>query len=72
DCDGFTDCRDFGCTTDAPMDRTYCIENTAPLCNDGVDNDGDRVGDRDERDGCGVRAMGTCGTGTYIGDARCA
>ncbi len=70
DCDGFTDCRDFSCGRDAPMTRTWCIENTAALCMDGMDNDSDRFIDCDERDCCTARPTG-CPAGTFIGDGRC-
>lgn len=71
DCDGFIDCRDFGCTTMAPAERTYCIENNATLCNDSADNDADGFIDCQDRDCCGIRTRESCAAGSYIGDGRC-
>ena len=74
DCDGFTDCRDFGCTTEAPATRTYCVttpENTAAACSDTVDNDLNSFIDCNDRSCCGIRTVASCETGTYIARGAC-
>lgn len=72
DCDGFTDCRDFGCTRDAPADRTYCLtESTAAACMDGMDNDANGFIDCNDRNCCGVRTVASCEAGSYIARGSC-
>lgn len=74
DCDGFTDCRDFGCTRDAPAGRTYCLttpENTAAACTDMMDNDLDSFIDCNDSNCCGIVTPASCSPTSFVGAGRC-
>jgi hypothetical protein len=74
DCDGFTDCRDFGCNRDAPTPRDYCVttpENTLAACSDTMDNDLNGFIDCNDRNCCGIRTVASCEAGSYIARGSC-